>query len=164
MAQRVQVLFEDDLDGSEAEGTVRFGLDGADYEIDLNTMHAADLRKVFEPYVAVARKVTLGKPARKITKVTVIGPSNTEVRAWAKGQGIEVNDRGRIPLEVIQRFKDRHKVPAATFQPAEPTKDGDKPSESDTEAKDGKATEETDGNEPKPARKPRAKKVTKDVE
>ena len=37
MAQKIQTLFIDDLDGSEAAGTVRFGLDGTDYEIDLST-------------------------------------------------------------------------------------------------------------------------------
>ena len=44
MAQKIQTLFIDDLDGSEAEGTVRFGLDGAEYEIDLNAEHAQALR------------------------------------------------------------------------------------------------------------------------
>ena len=51
MAQKVQTLFIDDLDGSEAEGTVRFGLDGAEYEIDLNAEHAQALRDALARYV-----------------------------------------------------------------------------------------------------------------
>ena len=44
MAQKIKALLIDDLDGSEAECTVRFGLDGTDYEIDLNAEHAQALR------------------------------------------------------------------------------------------------------------------------
>jgi len=58
MAQKIQTLFVDDLDGSEAEGTVRFGLDGAHYEIDLSTAHAEELRSALAPYARAGRKVT----------------------------------------------------------------------------------------------------------
>jgi hypothetical protein len=54
MAQKVQTLFVDDLDGSEAEGTVRFGLDGTEYEIDLNAQHGRQLRDALARYVAAA--------------------------------------------------------------------------------------------------------------
>ena len=57
MAQKIQTLFIDDLDGSAAEGTVRFGLDGAEYEIDLNTTHAQELRDTLARYVGAARRV-----------------------------------------------------------------------------------------------------------
>ena len=56
MAQKMQTLCTDDLDGSEADGTVRFGLDGADYEIDLNTAHAQELRNALARYVSAARR------------------------------------------------------------------------------------------------------------
>ena len=56
MAQKIQTLFIDDIDGGEAAGTVRFGLDGTDYEIDLSTAHADELRNVLGQYVAHARK------------------------------------------------------------------------------------------------------------
>ena len=56
VAQKVQTLFIDDLDGSEAEGTVRFGLDGAEYEIDLNAEHAQALRDALARYVGAARR------------------------------------------------------------------------------------------------------------
>ena len=62
MAQKIQTLFIDDIDGSEAEGTVRFGLDGADYEIDLNAKHADALRKALTKYIDAARRST-GRPA-----------------------------------------------------------------------------------------------------
>jgi len=58
MAQKIQTLFVDDLDGSDAEGTVRFGLDGTHYEIDLSTAHAEELRSVLAPYARAGRKVT----------------------------------------------------------------------------------------------------------
>ena len=63
MAQKIQTLFIDDLDGSEADGTVRFGLDGTDYEIDLNGEHAQELRDALARYVTAARRAGGGRPA-----------------------------------------------------------------------------------------------------
>jgi Lsr2 len=57
VAQKIQTIFVEDIDGGEAEGTVRFGLDGADYEIDLSVAHSEELHKAFAPYIAHARKV-----------------------------------------------------------------------------------------------------------
>jgi hypothetical protein len=57
MVQKVQTLFVDDLDGSEAEGTVRFGLDGTEYEIDLNAQHGRQLRDALARYMAAGRRV-----------------------------------------------------------------------------------------------------------
>ncbi len=106
MAQKVQTLFIDDLDGSEAEGTVRFGLDGADYEIDLNAKHADALRKALARYVSAARRSTgTRRPGRSGRRATASGLNTTEVRDWAKSHGIEVKDRGRIPAELIVKFK-----------------------------------------------------------
>lgn len=106
MAQRVQTLFLDDLDGSEAESTVRFALDGSEYEIDLNAAHTEDLRKVLAPYVRAARRGPASRrPARTARRGSAAGVSNSEVRDWAKSQGIEVKDRGRIPAELVVKFK-----------------------------------------------------------
>ena len=108
MAQKIQTLFIDDLDGSEADGTVRFGLDGTDYEIDLNTEHAQALREALEPYVSAARRPGGGgarKSARSTRKASASEPNTTEVREWAKAQGIEVKDRGRVPAELVVKFK-----------------------------------------------------------
>ena len=107
MAQKMQTLFIDDLDGSEADGTVRFGLDGADYEIDLNAAHAQELRDALAHYVAAARRAGGGarRPARTVRRASANGLNTTEVREWARAQGIDVKDRGRVPAELVVKFK-----------------------------------------------------------
>jgi hypothetical protein len=107
MAQRIQAYFIDDIDGSEAEGTVRFGLDGAEYEIDLSTGHAKELRDTFARYTQAARRTTGAgsRRARRERNAPADRPSSTEVRTWAREQGIEVKDRGRIPAEVVVKFR-----------------------------------------------------------
>ena len=106
MAQKIQVLLIDDLDGSAADGTVRFGLDGTEYEIDLNAGHAQALRDALSRYVQAARRA--GGGARRAVRGgrrAAGGVDSTEVREWAKAQGIEVKDRGRVPAELVSRFK-----------------------------------------------------------
>jgi uncharacterized membrane protein len=108
VAQKIQTLFIDDIDGSEAEGTVRFALDGSDYEIDLNAKHAEALRQALSRYVEAARRSS--GPARKPVRsagrrAAASGLNTTEVREWAKAQGIEVKDRGRVPAELVVRFR-----------------------------------------------------------
>ena len=108
MAQKIQTLFIDDLDGSDAEGTVRFGLDGSEYEIDLNAKHAQQLRDALARYVGAARRVGGGarrSAARGGRRTSASGLNTTEVREWARAQGIEVKDRGRVPAEVVVKFK-----------------------------------------------------------
>ncbi len=107
MAQKVQTLFIDDLDGSAAEGTVRFGLDGTEYEIDLNAGHAQQLRDALAAYVRAGRRVNGGsrRPGRGGPRGTASGLNATGVREWAKAQGIEVKDRGRVPAELVVKFK-----------------------------------------------------------
>ncbi len=107
MAQKVQTIFIDDLDGSDANGTVRFGLDGTEYEIDLNTEHAQQLRDALARYIAAARRIgaSTKQPARSRRKPIASAPNTTEVREWAKAQGIDVKDRGRIPAELVVKLK-----------------------------------------------------------
>ena len=107
MAQKIQTLFIDDLDGTEAEGTVRFGLDGAEYEIDLNAEHAEALRDALARYVSAARRASgaARRPARTGRRAAASGLNTGEVREWAKAQGIEVKDRGRVPAELVVKFK-----------------------------------------------------------
>jgi hypothetical protein len=105
MAQKVQTLLIDDLDGGEADGTVRFGLDGSEYEIDLSAKHADALRKALAPYLGAARRVS-GSAARRPGRsgrraANTDGANPTAVREWAKSQGIEVKDRGRVPADLI---------------------------------------------------------------
>ena len=103
MAQKIQTLFVDDLDGSEADGAVWFGLDGTEYEIDLNAQHAQQLRDALARDVAAGRRVSASarRPARSGGKAL----NTTEVREWAKAQGIDVKDRGRVPAELVVKFK-----------------------------------------------------------
>ena len=108
MAQKIQTLFIDDIDGSAAEGTVRFGLDGTEYEIDLNAGHAKELRDTLARYVGAARRAggAAKRPAaRGSRRGSANGVNTTEVREWAKSQGIEVKDRGRIPAELVDKFQ-----------------------------------------------------------
>jgi hypothetical protein len=107
MAQKIQTLLIDDLDGGEARGTVRFGLDGTDYEIDLSAAHAKALHKVLEKYVGAGRKVSgPAKRAGRSRRAARGGPNAPEVREWAKSQGIKVSDRGRVPDDLIVKFKE----------------------------------------------------------
>ncbi len=108
MAQKIQTLLIDDIDGSAAEGTVRFGLDGTEYEIDLNAGHARELRDALARYVGAARRAggSARKPARGSRRGGPVGGLNTtEVRDWARAQGIEVKDRGRVPADLVAQFK-----------------------------------------------------------
>jgi hypothetical protein len=108
MAQKVQTLLIDDLDGGQADDTVRFGLDAAEYEIDLSAKHAEAMRKALEPYVSAARRASgsaARRPGRNGRRAATAGPDSTAVREWAKAQGIEVKDRGRVPAELIVKFK-----------------------------------------------------------
>ena len=108
MAQKVQTLFIDDLDGSAAEGTVRFGLDGTEYEIDLSAKNADALRKALARYVEAGRRAPGSpqrRPGRSGRRASANGVNTTEVREWAKAQGIEVKDRGRVPAELVVKFK-----------------------------------------------------------
>jgi hypothetical protein len=108
MAQRTQIIFTDDLDGGEADGTVRFGLDGSDYEIDLSAANAERLRKELAKYISAGRKVsTVAKRVARgsSTSKRPDGPTPSEIRDWAKAQGIEVSDRGRVPNDLIVKFQ-----------------------------------------------------------
>lgn len=108
MAQRTEIIFTDDLDGTEAEGTVSFGYDGVSYEIDLSKKNADKLAKAFETYIANGRRISTRaatRPARRTSSSNGTGPSPKDVRAWAKANGIEVKDKGRVPEELIVRFQ-----------------------------------------------------------
>lgn len=106
MAQRTQILYVDDIDGSEAEGTVRFGLDSVDYEIDLNKKHADQLAKAIAPYIDAARKVPSARRAARSSRPA--RHNQSDVRAWARAQGLKVSDRGRIPADVLAKYESAH--------------------------------------------------------
>ncbi|MGW0396134.1 histone-like nucleoid-structuring protein Lsr2 [Streptomyces sp. NPDC003042] len=110
MAQKVQVLLVDDLDGGEADETVTFALDGKTYEIDLTTANAEKLRGLLEPFTKSGRR-TGGRAATGRAKgrasATPGSPDTAEIRAWAKSQGMSVNDRGRVPAEIREAYENR---------------------------------------------------------
>lgn len=108
MAQKVNIVLVDDLDGTEATETVSFGLDGTSYEIDLNDANASALREALSGYVGHARKVTGG--GRRARKSSGGGSSSNtkDVREWAKSQGMEVSERGRISADVQQAYDAAH--------------------------------------------------------
>ena len=82
MAQKVQTILIDDLDGSQADSTVRFGLDGTDYEIDLNADHAHQLRDALARYVNAARRTSNAArhSARTARRAPASGSNTTRVR------------------------------------------------------------------------------------
>ena len=101
MAQKVQVLLVDDLDGGEADETVTFALDGKTYEIDLTTENADKLRGCSSRTRRAAAAPVAGPPAAVAAPRRRGGGSQdtAKIRAWAKENGYEVNDRGRVPAE-----------------------------------------------------------------
>ena len=112
MAQKVNIVLVDDIDGSDATETVTFGLDGTSYEIDLNEKNAAELRDALAGYVGHARKVGGGRRARALGEGRRrAGACAREVRDWARSNGFKVPDRGRVPADVREAFDgpaDRH--------------------------------------------------------
>ncbi len=105
MAQQIQTVFIDDLDGGEAAGTVRFALDGTAYEIDLSTVHSEELHRALNQYIEHARRV--GSMARRGTRGASRRPAvdNARVREWAREHGIDIKERGRVPASVIQEYQ-----------------------------------------------------------
>lgn len=104
-AQRVETLLIDDLDGSAAHETVKFGLDGASYKIDLSSDNAVKLREALDPWAERARRVgRRGRPAKRID----LGPPTQVVRAWAKANGHKLADTGRVPAAIRDAYDKAH--------------------------------------------------------
>ena len=107
MAQKITVALEDDLDGGPADETVRFGLGGAEYEIDLSKRNATEFRRQLAPFIEHARRA--GRGARRRPGRTASSRERSaDIRAWAKDQGITVSDRGRIPASVAEQYEAHH--------------------------------------------------------
>jgi hypothetical protein len=122
VAQKVVVSLVDDLDESEADETVEFGIDGATYEIDLSDSNAARLRDLLADYVAHARRLSGrrrsgaraaasgagGSARRGGGRASVDREQNQAIREWARKQGMTVSERGRIPSEVSEAYHKAH--------------------------------------------------------
>ncbi|WP_370147593.1 Lsr2 family protein [Streptacidiphilus sp. EB129] len=111
MAQKVQVLLVDDLEGGEADETVTFALDGVAYEIDLTHTNAGRLRELLNPYTEKGRKqsgragVARGGRGGRAPRPVGGNPDTAKIRAWAKEQGYDINDRGRVPSTILKAYE-----------------------------------------------------------
>src|SRR5829696_7109275 len=107
MARKVQVILSDDLDENlPADETVSFSLDGTSYEIDLADKNAKELRDTFARYVSAARKV--GRGSRGATGGRMDREQAGAIRDWARKNGHQVSDRGRIPASVVEAYEGAH--------------------------------------------------------
>ena len=109
MAQKVQVILVDDIDGGSADETVSFSLDGVSYEIDLSTKNAKAFRDSLAQYVGTARKVGRSAGRGSARRRSGGGDNRTaQIREWARTNGHKVNERGRIPGTVIEAYDKAH--------------------------------------------------------
>jgi hypothetical protein len=110
MAQKVEVTLIDDLDGGKANETVTFGLDGAQYVIDLSERNARELRDSLAKYIDAARRDKAMRAAARgaVRKAVPSGPATSDVREWAKAQGFDVSERGRVSKDLIVKFQEAH--------------------------------------------------------
>jgi hypothetical protein len=109
MAQKVNVVLVDDLDGGKASETVMFGLDGVAYEIDLSDKNAAKLRDAFASWVGHARKVGSRNGVRRPGRGGRGRPVDvTAVRDWGRQNGFTVSERGRLSVELQQAYREAH--------------------------------------------------------
>jgi hypothetical protein len=104
MATRISVALEDDFDGGPADETVRFGLGGSEYEIDLNKKNARAFRRQLAPFVEHARKAGRGQRRRSV-RTSSSRQRSGDIRAWAKDNGVPVSARGRIPASVVEQYE-----------------------------------------------------------
>lgn len=110
MAQKVTVSLQDDLDGSPASETVRFALAGAEFEIDLSDQNASTFRRQLSPFVEHARRAGRTTQARATARDSANRGRTAGIRAWARGQGIAINERGRVSAVVIEQYEAAAKV------------------------------------------------------
>ncbi|HZI96103.1 MAG TPA: Lsr2 family protein [Actinomycetales bacterium] len=105
MAQKVQVILVDDIDGGDASETISFALDGVSYEIDLNDKNAASLRDALATWVGHGRRVAGRSSSRRGSGRSSSGNTDTAaIREWARSNGHKVSDRGRISAEVLAAY------------------------------------------------------------
>jgi hypothetical protein len=109
MAQKTLVVLEDDIDGGEAEVTVKFALEGVSYEIDLSQKNADKMRDELAKYTGAGRRV--GGRTGRVGRTGSRGAGrnrSAQVREWARTQGLKVSDRGRIPADIVNQYDASH--------------------------------------------------------
>jgi hypothetical protein len=110
MAKQIVTLLTDDIDGSKADRTVEFSIDGVSYTIDLSDKNAGKLRKALDPYLAAASRIGRSSTQRIVGRNPAPAPSranrdqNQAIRDWANKNGYEVSERGRIPSSIVEAF------------------------------------------------------------
>ncbi|GGC93682.1 Lsr2 family protein [Tersicoccus solisilvae] len=111
MAQKVKIILVDDLDGGTADETVRFGLDGANYEMDLSTDNAEQLRDALKPFVSKARRSGSRSSSARSTRSGGGSGRNQDtarIREWARENGYTVSDRGRVHSDIQEAYRKAH--------------------------------------------------------
>lgn len=103
MARRTITTLIDDVDGTEAERTVAFSLDGTSYEIDLSRDNISAFTSALEPFITAGRKIGRRASAPGTSSGVELG----EVRQWARDQGIEISDRGRVSKQIMKAYEER---------------------------------------------------------
>jgi hypothetical protein len=96
MAKQIIETLIDDIDGSPANSSVTFEVDGLSYTIDLNDKHENELRAKLSPFLEVARRVRTPRGSRPLGRTVGDKERNTAIREWALSEGVELPSRGRI--------------------------------------------------------------------
>ncbi|WP_216695331.1 histone-like nucleoid-structuring protein Lsr2 [Dietzia psychralcaliphila] len=108
MAQQFHVRYIDDIDGTDLgdkSNAISFAFEGKEYSIDLSDENAEAFRAAVAPYIEAGHRVTGSKTktARKATTKTASGDTKA-IREWARTNGYDVSDRGRIPADVMESY------------------------------------------------------------
>lgn len=108
MSRNVSIVITDDLDGTEGADTVRFALDGVNYEIDLSGPNRARLEGDLAPFIGSARKPSREGRRRGAGRGAPVSVDRAAVRAWAREAGMAISERGRISTEIIRQYEATH--------------------------------------------------------
>lgn len=108
MARKVHVQLIDDISGEDAQESVRFALDGVEYEIDLTEENAAGLRKALDSYIARGRRVRGSSASQRSRTITSSREQTQRIREWAEAKGYNPSARGRISQDIMKAYEDSH--------------------------------------------------------
>jgi hypothetical protein len=107
VSEKVGISLIDDLDGSSADETVSFSVDGIAYEIDLSRENASKLRAALAKFIEAARD-TGNRRRYGASRATVTDIEerlhNRSIRKWARQHGIQVSERGRLPARAREDY------------------------------------------------------------
>jgi hypothetical protein len=111
VAKQTTVTLVDDLDGSEADEQIEFSVDGKSYEIDLSAANSERLREALAPFISAARRTGARRSsgsAGAASRPAADREQNQAIREWAKAQGMKISERGRIPSDVLEAYRNAH--------------------------------------------------------